>query len=142
MHMCAEISLGMLLRRVRAQKGCRCTPGRAKSSQHICPALPQQWQPIVHNQHMCLAISTKKKQGALRKLAVCWQAQGCSFAEPYTRLAGPLLFAFAAWAPPSPHLLQPNTHVHTWLTMGVDGTNRWKQNYVDCALMMWLCPRN
>ena len=39
-----------------------------------------------------------------------------------------------AWTVPAPHVLQPGAHHYTWVTIGVDGTNRWNRGYVHCAL--------
>ena len=44
---------------------------------------------------------------------------------------------------PAPHLLQPGAHHYTWVTIGVDGTNRWNRGYVRCALCAPSCrPTN
>ena len=41
---------------------------------------------------------------------------------------------YGARTVPAPHVLQPGAHHYTWVTIGVDGTNRWNRGYVHCAL--------
>ena len=41
---------------------------------------------------------------------------------------------YGARTVPAPHVLQLGAHHHTWVTIGVDGTNRWNRGYVHCAL--------
>ena len=41
---------------------------------------------------------------------------------------------YGARTVPAPHVLQPGPVHHTWVTIGVDGTNRWIRGCVHCAL--------
>ena len=41
---------------------------------------------------------------------------------------------YGARTVPAPHVLQPRAQHYTWVTIGVDGTNRWNCGYVHCAL--------
>ena len=51
----------------------------------------------------------------------------------YCNIADRLALLYEARAVRTPEALQPGAQ-HTWVTIGVDGTNRWNRAYVHCAV--------
>ena len=46
-------------------------------------------------------------------------------------------------AVPAPDAMQPGGSRYTWVTIGVDGTNRWNRGYVHCAVVgLWSRPKD
>ena len=52
----------------------------------------------------------------------------------FCNLAERLALLYEARPVPTPDTMQAGAQCHTWVTIGVDGTNRWKRAYVHCAL--------
>jgi hypothetical protein len=52
----------------------------------------------------------------------------------YCNIAERLALLYEARAVRTPEALQPGAQRNTWVTIGVDGTNRWNRAYVHCAV--------
>ena len=52
----------------------------------------------------------------------------------FCNLAERLALLYQARAVPTPDTMQAGAQRHSWVTMGVDGTNRWNQVYVHCVV--------
>ena len=52
----------------------------------------------------------------------------------YCNIAERLALLYEARAVRTPEALQPGAQRNTWVTIGVDGTNRWNRAYVHCAM--------
>ena len=52
----------------------------------------------------------------------------------YCNIAERLALLYEVRAVRTPKALQPGAQRNTWVTIGVDGTNRWNRAYVHCAV--------